>query len=367
MMVRTRRELLNDFGRGMLFLGVGPSLLPGLELDFADEDDRLDFGALEPLVARMQETPADELLGVLVSELRAGTELSRLVAAGALANARTFGGQNYNGYHAFMALIPAFEMAELSPGSVRALPVLKVLHRNARFIADAGGREHEVLRKVAPSMALTAVDGAGLRAAVRAGDVNAAEQTFAGLCATRGPESAYEELQLTIDDDIDVHRIVLAWRVHDMLRLAGTENAHTLLRQSVRHCVDVEVRRQQYGHAVPSLREVLPELLEVLAHLLDRLVQRSLDVRRPVVSNDVFRARRGAGAAFGVGKDRVSGGGVGGVPISLPRTHAPRSTGDVRSPYDVRSSTAPFPIRPQRRWSESVTRRNCGPKTDGMP
>ena len=32
------------------------------------------------------------------------------------------------------------------------------------------------------------------------------------------------------------------------------------------------------------------------------------------------------------------GGGVGGVPISLPMTHAPRSTGDVRLPYEVRSS-----------------------------
>ena len=40
------------------------------------------------------------------------------------------------------------------------------------------------------------------------------------------------------------------------------------------------------------------------------------------------------------------GGGVGGVPMSLSSTHAPRSTGDVRSPYDVRSSTAPLPSSP---------------------
>src|SRR5215469_8588338 len=42
------------------------------------------------------------------------------------------------------------------------------------------------------------------------------------------------------------------------------------------------------------------------------------------------------------------GGGEGGVPISLSSTHAPRNTGDVRSPYDVRISTAALPSRPQR-------------------
>jgi hypothetical protein len=61
------------------------------------------------------------------------------------------------------------------------------------------------------------------------------------------------------------------------------------------------------------------------------------------------------------------GGGVGGVPISLSMTHAPRSTGDVRSPYDVRNSMAPLPSTPHRRASSSVTRRNCGPSTDLMP
>ena len=45
------------------------------------------------------------------------------------------------------------------------------------------------------------------------------------------------------------------------------------------------------------------------------------------------------------------GGGVGGVPMSLSSTQAPRSTGDVRSPYDVRSSTAPLPSSPWRAGS----------------
>ena len=46
----------------------------------------------------------------------------------------------------------------------------------------------------------------------------------------------------------------------------------------------------------------------------------------------------GTAAAGGGGLDlqsilaNVGGGGVGGVPISLSKTHAPRSTGEVRSP-----------------------------------
>ena len=42
----------------------------------------------------------------------------------------------------------------------------------------------------------------------------------------------------------------------------------------------------------------------------------------------------------------AGGGGVGGVPMSFSSTHAPRSTGDVRSPYEVRSSAAPLPSSP---------------------
>ena len=51
--------------------------------------------------------PADELLPKLAAQLRSGTPLADLVAAGALANARAHGGTNYNGYHALMALMPS--------------------------------------------------------------------------------------------------------------------------------------------------------------------------------------------------------------------------------------------------------------------
>src|SRR5207245_2412851 len=109
-----RREFLADVGRGMLVASVGPALAWDLGLSSARADqgpDALSFGEREPLVGLMQDTPADKLLHVLVDNMKAGTELRTLVAAAALANARTFGGQDYTGYHAFMALMPAYQMA----------------------------------------------------------------------------------------------------------------------------------------------------------------------------------------------------------------------------------------------------------------
>jgi hypothetical protein len=54
----------------------------------------LAFGPLEPLVAMIQETPTNRLLPGIVHKLQSGTELRRVLAAAALANARTFGGED---------------------------------------------------------------------------------------------------------------------------------------------------------------------------------------------------------------------------------------------------------------------------------
>src|SRR4051812_9037177 len=99
-----RRSFLADVGRGMLVAGLGPALAADLKLApafAADEPKNLSFGKLEALVALMQETPAARLLPALVERLRSGTDLRTLVSAGALANARTFGGEHYGGYHSF--------------------------------------------------------------------------------------------------------------------------------------------------------------------------------------------------------------------------------------------------------------------------
>src|SRR5687768_5715591 len=99
---RTRREFLADVGKGMLVASVGPALASELGLAPAwagDEGGALSFGPLEPLVCLMQETSADKLLPVLVEKMKQGTALEQLVSAAALANARTFGGEDYVGFH----------------------------------------------------------------------------------------------------------------------------------------------------------------------------------------------------------------------------------------------------------------------------
>ncbi|MHC5010131.1 MAG: hypothetical protein ACYTG6_04160 [Planctomycetota bacterium] len=109
----SRRSFLADVGNGMLLAGVGGALASRLGLSLAmaeDGEDVLDFGRYERLAALMQETKPQQLQPLLVAELEAGADLGTLVAAGALANARTFGGQDYIGFHAFMALMPAYEM-----------------------------------------------------------------------------------------------------------------------------------------------------------------------------------------------------------------------------------------------------------------
>ncbi|MGO8752173.1 MAG: hypothetical protein ACLQNE_40055 [Thermoguttaceae bacterium] len=133
----TRRQFLTKVGQGMLMAGVGCTAAVEMGLapaDAAEGPESLEFGPLEPLVALMQETPTNRLLPVLVERLRSGAELGALVAAAALANARTFGGEDYVGFHTMMALAPAYHMALELPESQRSLPVLKVLYRNNQRI-----------------------------------------------------------------------------------------------------------------------------------------------------------------------------------------------------------------------------------------
>jgi len=299
----TRREVLSGLGRGMLFLGMGPALAAeaGLRPRFFAEEGELHFGELEPFVALMQETEPDEMLPVLVNKLKQGVALQKLLSAGALANARTFGGENYNGYHAFMAMIPAYEMSAFLPHDKKALPLLKVLYRNGTFMQDSGGRKYEVLRRLSrdaiEANAPEDSDGRAVRAALRRVDVDAAEYSFARIAETSTPSAAYNQLQSVIYEDIDVHRIVLAERVHDILRFVGHEHAHTMLRTSVRHCVDVESRRQSRGKPEPGLRKTLPRLLD--RYELTTATKGSKapeDAYIEELANDIFAADRDTGA-----------------------------------------------------------------------
>jgi hypothetical protein len=266
---RTRREFLADVGRGMLIATVTSEIATdlGLARAFADESTgALTFGSLEPLVTLMQETPVARLLPTLADQLKSGADLRRLVAAASLANARTFGGEDYVGFHTMMALAPAFHMSqELSAGE-QALPVFKVLYRNTNRIQEFGGREKEVLHPVKPASLSAEQNGVALREAVRHKDINAAEQTFAAL-AQRSDKDAFNDLLYAVQDATEVHRVVLPYRAWDMLGIIGKNHAHTLLRQSVRYCVRAESWAGQSAQSEP--RTLLPKLLEE-HKLLDR-------------------------------------------------------------------------------------------------
>jgi hypothetical protein len=274
-----RREFLAEVGRGMLVASVGSVLAQDLGLANAaragDGGGRLTFGPREPLVSLMEETPADRLLPALNDRLKAGTDLRDLVAAAALANARAFGGQDYDGYHALMALAPAYQMSRELPDAQRALPVFKVLYRNTNHIQGVGARSHETLHPVEPAVLSGGRPGAeALRDATRRRDLEGAERTFAALAA--GPlDEAYDDLQYLVQDHTNVHRVVLAWRAWALLELTGKEHAHTMLRQSVRFCVDEEGGIQKRGGADP-LRALLPKLLDE-----NRLLSRPAGDRKP--------------------------------------------------------------------------------------
>src|SRR6184192_482087 len=179
----TRREFLADVGRGMLVATVGYGIAHELSLApafAADAPDALDFGPLEALVRFMQETPAAKLLPALADKLKSGADLRRLIAAGALANARTFGGEDYVGFHTMMALAPSLHMARELPEALQPLPVFKVLYRNTNRIQEKGGRKEEVLRRVKPAgLAEGRPGGEAVREAVHRKDVDEAERIFA--------------------------------------------------------------------------------------------------------------------------------------------------------------------------------------------
>src|SRR5207245_6092460 len=104
----------SDGGCAVLVASVGATMSTdlGLSKSFgAEPENALTFGSLESLVALMQETPVNKLLPALTEKLNSGTELRTLVAAAALANARTFGGEDYVGFHTMMSIAPAWHMS----------------------------------------------------------------------------------------------------------------------------------------------------------------------------------------------------------------------------------------------------------------
>ncbi|MBI1178422.1 hypothetical protein GC207_13385 [bacterium] len=273
----TRREFLADVSRGTLVAAVGLDLATDLKLAQAAPEtaDALTFGSLEPLVELMQETPVDQLLPILSAKLQSGTELKQLVAAAAVANARTFGGEDYVGFHTMMALAPAFHIAGEMPSAEQALPIFKVLYRNTNRINETGGRKNEVLHPVLPIVSTGGdANDEAMRQAVHDRNATQAERVFAGL-GEGAPDEALNHLLHVVQEATEVHRVVLPYRAWDLLGMIGMEQARTLLRQSVRYCVKMESWASDPRRSTP--RTLLPRLLEE-HRLLDRSAgKRSLD------------------------------------------------------------------------------------------
>jgi hypothetical protein len=320
-MHHSRREFLADVGKGMLIAGVGSAVAGelGLGAAWADESPgRLTFGSMEPLVSLMEDTPAGKLLPALVEKLKAGTDVRTFTAAAALANARTFGGNDYVGYHSFMALVPAYQMSRELPAAQQPLPVLKVLYRNTSRIQGFGGRGNEMLHEVkAMKLAGDRPAGESLRDAVRRKDQKEAEAIFAAIAA--GPANeAFNHLQFAIEDEVDVHRVVLAWRAWAMLDLTGRQQAHTLLRQSVRFCIDSECHLEKYNRPGSAIRTLLPKLLDQY-----RLVGRPLGDRK---ADDAWIEEM-CRTVYGAGRERAADA----VAAALADGISPESVGEAIS------------------------------------
>jgi hypothetical protein len=306
-----RREFLQEVGGGMLAVLVGSGL--AAELGLAAENNE-DGGAKTPArLARLsqiiQQTPTKDLLAALVRQLNDGTPLRELIAAGALANARAFGGQDYNGFHSFMALCPSYAMAMALPEKERPLPILKVLYRTSTHIHGARCAHEDHLAKVEPiKLDDKASPAEQMREATRAQKLAQAEQIFAALPGT--PEQTYDDVQLLIQDDLNVHRVVLAWRAWEVLDFIGRDHARDMLRQTVRFCSDP--RHTNFG--VNPIRTVLPRLLEAHKLLTAKPGSKKVDdgwvekLAKTVHSDRQERAAEAVAAALadGVDPDAVS-------------------------------------------------------------
>jgi hypothetical protein len=254
----------------MLVAGLGATLTGdlGISAAFANEgSDTLSFGDMQPLVGLLQETPVEKLQPILVRKLNSGqADLSRLIAAAALANAETFGGEDYVGFHTEMALIPALQMSDELPSERKALPVLKVLYRNTERIQDGGFTKTKTLKKVRPiDLPAGSEEGELLLEASRNGNMEQAERIFA-TSANRSLEDAFNALLWAIQDNANVHRYAIAHRAWELIDVVGTEHAHTILRQCVRFCVDNESSIQNYfsKRNLPTdpMRPMIPKLVD---------------------------------------------------------------------------------------------------------
>lgn len=259
-LARSRREFLTGIGQGMLVASLGGGMAADMGFtssawaeDLANQP--LTFGDDEPLVRFMQETAPDDLLSALQKKLASGTSLKQLLTAASLANARTFGGEDYIGFHTLMALGPAWHMAQELPESEQVVPVFKVLYRNASRIRDTGGHAKEVLQAIVPLSGASEISGPALREASRKLETGRAEQMLASLQQQSDLE-AFDALLTEVEDETEVHRVALPYRAWDLMGIIGRDHALTFLRQSLRYCIKAEPKGSR------TTREVLSKVFD---------------------------------------------------------------------------------------------------------
>jgi hypothetical protein len=260
-----RRAFLSDVGRGMLVAGLGASLANdmGFSTAFASEgSDAIPLGEYNSLVELMRNTPAEKLQPMLAQMVVQGqVDLKKLIGAGALANAITFGGCDYVGFHTAMAMLPALEMSRMLADRRQPLPILKVLYRNSQQIQSVGGASKATLEAIhAAEHASEGEVGTQIRDACRKADVERGEKLLAGVDGSS--LKAFNALQPAIQDDLNVHRFVFAHRTYGLVGLLGEEYSYSMLRQCVRFCVDHERGRIENNHAELPIRALVPKLLD---------------------------------------------------------------------------------------------------------
>ena len=104
-------------------------------------------------------------------------------------------------------------------------------------------------------------NGLALQAATRRADGPAAEQILAAMSKEPAGEM-FNHVQYAVQESANVHRVVLAWRAWLAVDLVGEQFAQTLLRQSVRFCIDSSQYRINRKRPDPELWTLLPKLLD---------------------------------------------------------------------------------------------------------
>jgi len=198
-------------------------------------------------MVRLCRTPAPgQLLPILVERLKSGTDLRRAGGGGRAANARTFGGEDYVGFHTIdgTSFRPTTMAAEL-PASRRACRCFKVLYRN-------GNRIHEhaaTTRVLHPIGRRVGGNRAGFRVTSRfarrfAGKIPGGQNAFLASATQNSPPMPLTRSCWPSKYGLGQCYRMSAAPAWSCSTWSAREHAQTLLRQSVHYCSEHREERK---------------------------------------------------------------------------------------------------------------------------